>query len=187
MADQIRLVHPLGSRWVTTTCEEEACYGLERGLFMPDHTTHHGADLRGEAVHPLSPFFEGRFGRMFRALPHFTPTDQALKDLAGHTFEQAGADRRPRGGGRDPRQNPDMPAGYTYCGQFIDHDITFDPASSLQRQNDPDALHDFRTPRFDLDSLYGRGPADDPFLCDQSPADSKLAGIVFLIGSIVGN
>jgi len=27
----------------------------------------------------------------------------------------------------------------------IDHDLTFDPASSLQKQNDPDALSDFRT------------------------------------------
>ena len=33
-----------------------------------------------------------------------------------------------------------IPAGYTYLGQFIDHDITFDPTSSLQRSNDPDAL-----------------------------------------------
>jgi hypothetical protein len=34
----------------------------------------------------------------------------------------------------------------------------------LQRDNDPDALVDFRTPRFDLDSVYGRGPDDQPFL-----------------------
>src|SRR5262249_37168205 len=37
-------------------------------------------------------------------------------------------------------------------------------ASSLQKQNDPDALIDFRTPRFDLDSVYGRGPDDQPYL-----------------------
>jgi hypothetical protein len=57
-----------------------------------------------------------------------------------------------------------LPAGYTYFGQFVDHDITFDPVSSLTRQNDPDGLVDFRTPRFDLDSLYGRGPSDQPYL-----------------------
>jgi hypothetical protein len=57
-----------------------------------------------------------------------------------------------------------LPSGYTYFGQFVDHDITFDPVSSLVRQNDPDALVDFRTPRFDLDSVYGRGPADQPYL-----------------------
>jgi hypothetical protein len=61
-------------------------------------------------------------------------------------------------------ENPTISAGYTYLGQFIDHDITFDPVSSLDRFNDPDALQDFRTPRLDLDSLYGTGPDDQPFL-----------------------
>jgi hypothetical protein len=67
-----------------------------------------------------------------------------------------------------PKDGPDaeesgIPAAYTYLGQFIDHDLTFDPASSLQRQNDPDALVDFRTPHFDLDNVYGRGPDDQPY------------------------
>ena len=57
-----------------------------------------------------------------------------------------------------------IPAGYTYLGQFIDHDLTFDPVSTLQRADDPEALVDYRTPRFDLDSLYGRGPDDQPYL-----------------------
>src|SRR2546428_1368524 len=60
--------------------------------------------------------------------------------------------------------NPGISAGFTYLGQFIDHDLTFDPASSLQKQDDPDALVDFRTPRFDLDNVYGRGPDDQPYL-----------------------
>jgi hypothetical protein len=69
----------------------------------------------------------------------------------------------------DPKDGPDseegaIPAAYTYFGQFIDHDLTFDPASSLQKQNDPEALEDFRTPRFDLDNIYGRGPDDEPYL-----------------------
>ena len=51
-------------------------------------------------------------------------------------------------------------------GQFIDHDITFDPDSSLQKRNDPDGLIDFRTPALDLDSLYGRGPDDQPYMFD---------------------
>jgi hypothetical protein len=47
--------------------------------------------------------------------------------------------------------------------------LTFDPASSLQHQNDPDALVDFRTPRFDLDSVYdrrGAGLGDMAFMPD---------------------
>src|SRR5205085_3043157 len=64
----------------------------------------------------------------------------------------------------DDEENTGITAGFTYLGQFIDHDLTFDPASSLQRRDDPDALTDFRTPRFDLDCIYGRGPDDQPYL-----------------------
>ncbi len=32
--------------------------------------------------------------------------------------------------------------------------------------NDPEGLVNFRTPRFDPDSLYGRGPVETPFLYD---------------------
>jgi hypothetical protein len=64
--------------------------------------------------------------------------------------------------------NPAIPAGYTYFGQFVDHDLTFDPTSSLTRANDPSRLHNFRTPRLDLDCVYGRGPHDQPYLYDTS-------------------
>lgn len=67
-----------------------------------------------------------------------------------------------------PEENSGIDTGYTYLGQFMDHDITFDPASSLQKQNDPNGLIDFRTPKFDLDNLYGRGPSDQPYLYDDS-------------------
>ncbi|MGH9263334.1 MAG: peroxidase family protein, partial [Acidimicrobiales bacterium] len=72
--------------------------------------------------------------------------------------------------------NPDIPSGYTYLGQFVDHDITFDPVSSLDRLHDPDALTTYRTPRFDLDSVYGRGQADSPYLYDAEDPASMLIG-----------
>ena len=72
----------------------------------------------------------------------------------------------PRRTAPDPYDST-IPAGYTYFGQFIDHDITFDPLSSLARHGDPNAIHNFRTPRLDLDSVYGRGPDDQPYLYDQ--------------------
>jgi hypothetical protein len=78
---------------------------------------------------------------------------------------------------REPKdENRTIPAGYTYLGQFIDHDITFDPVSTLQAENDPDALEDFRTPRLDRDSLYGRGPADQPYLYNQDQPGKFLLG-----------
>src|SRR5207237_5511804 len=92
------------------------------------------------------------------------------KKLADHMVADAEAEPTPEEKADDEEntgghpKDPTVSAGYTYFGQFIDHDLTFDPASSLQRQNDPDALVDFRTPRFDLDSVYGRGPSDQPYL-----------------------
>jgi heme peroxidase len=114
----------------------------------------HRTPLRGIDHVAQAATFEGRFGRMFRRLPTFEQSDEFLQRLAQGMVEDPGT----------ALDNPSVPAGYTYLGQFIDHDVTFDPSSSLQRANDPDALVNFRTPRLDLDSLYGRGPSDDPQL-----------------------
>jgi hypothetical protein len=72
--------------------------------------------------------------------------------------------------GRDsrPADNPALPAGYTYLAQFVDHDITFDPTSRLDRVDDAEAVRNFRTPRFDLDSIYGGGPKASPYLYNKN-------------------
>lgn len=120
----------------------------------------HGASPRGLDSVPRSATTAGRFGRIFRNLaPLESPTDALLK-LAG-TMVELPEDAEDVNA---VSNNQRMSAGFTYLGQFIDHDLTFDPVSQLQRDNDPDALEDFRTPRFDLDNLYGRGPDDSPFL-----------------------
>lgn len=124
---------------------------------------HHGTGVRGENLSRQSPLFEGRFGRMFRTLPAADFKTADLKALADKMTAAAEAQQTPEDQ-RDDEENSGISAGYTYLGQFIDHDLTFDPASSLQRQNDPDGLTDFRTPRFDLDNIYGRGPDDQPYL-----------------------
>jgi hypothetical protein len=126
----------------------------------------HGYEMRGLSHVPLSRLHEGRFGRMFR-LPPFVPSDERIAEIAALIPENAG-------GPTPELDNPRIPAGYTYLGQFIDHDLTFDPVSSLDHQNDPDALTDFRSPRFDLDCLYGRGPADDPFIYDRTTGNEKM-------------
>ncbi len=124
----------------------------------------HGG-VRGADLSRGSLLFGGPFGRMFRALPpaDFGPDDKAT--IHALTALAAGmlAGHEPPFDGPDPEEGG-IPAAYTYFGQFIDHDLTFDPASSLQKQNDPDALVDYRTPRFDLDNVYGRGPDDQPYL-----------------------
>jgi Animal haem peroxidase len=124
----------------------------------------HGVGLRGGSLSRNSPLFEGPFGRIFRALPpaDFGNTDQQSEDALNALALSMIADPDDPKDGPDPEESG-IPSIYTYFGQFIDHDLTFDPASSLQKQNDPDALEDFRTPRFDLDNVYGRGPDDQPY------------------------
>ncbi|MBA3944882.1 MAG: heme peroxidase [Herpetosiphonaceae bacterium] len=123
----------------------------------------HGTGTRGESLSRQSSMFEGRFGRMFRTLPAAFHHPDDLKALATEMTALPEDHPTPENE-RDDEENLGISAGYTYFGQFIDHDLTFDPASSLQRQNDPDGLTDFRTPRFDLDNIYGRGPDDQPYL-----------------------
>ncbi|MDQ5834895.1 MAG: peroxidase, partial [Actinomycetota bacterium] len=78
------------------------------------------------------------------------------------------------------QDNTRIPAGFTYLGQFIDHDITFDPTPLPEQRRDPHALVNFRTPRYDLDSLYGSGPVVQPYLYDW---ESKPKGARLLVGA----
>jgi Animal haem peroxidase len=144
----------------------------DEGLVEEGVTHHGGAPPRGLMAVPKSRLFEGRFGRMFRNLPIPRPPRDALIALGNAMPEE----RRPPAAAENPR----IPAAYTYLGQFVDHDITFDPASKLQRLNDPDALTNFRTPRYDLDSLYGRGPTDTPFLYEW--LNNEFRGVKLLAG-----
>ena len=62
-----------------------------------------------------------------------------------------------RGGGRPTG----VPSGFTYLGQFIDHDLTFDRTEvTLGDSISPADLLQARSPSLDLDSLYGAGPLD---------------------------
>ena len=55
-----------------------------------------------------------------------------------------------------------VPAGYTYLGQFVDHDLTFDRTTvTLGEFISPKTLRQGRSPALDLDSLYGAGPLDE--------------------------
>src|SRR6266540_6956303 len=52
-----------------------------------------------------------------------------------------------------------VPAGFTYLGQFIDHDLTFDKTQVMFGAHVTTAqLLQARSPSLDLDSLYGGGP-----------------------------
>lgn len=65
---------------------------------------------------------------------------------------------------RGPGADSPIPAGYTYFGQFVDHDVTLDVSSSLDVATNATSINNMRSPSLDLDSVYGRGPALDAFL-----------------------
>lgn len=141
----------------------------------------HGHMRLGEAETPKSTFYsQGRFGRLFPTLPPFASDTSLIRGA----LTELGAPGGPMDAGddlsdpialiTDPAKsldNPDNPtltAGFTFLGQFIDHDMTFDPTSSLAREQDPESIRNFRIPALDLDSVYGGGPVATPHLYDSS-------------------
>ena len=70
--------------------------------------------------------------------------------------------KKPEDGQTDPvSADPPVPAGYTYLGQFVDHDLTLDnTAKSLGENVTVNELLQGRSPSLDLDTVYGRGPQD---------------------------
>jgi hypothetical protein len=101
------------------------------------------------AARPLAPTAAPPF-RFSRIGPRGARLPAGLvKKLARAMVVTGGGDGGPRG----------VPAGYTYLGQFIDHDLTMDRTGLvLGEQVDPTELLQGRSPRLDLDSLYGAGP-----------------------------
>ena len=74
-------------------------------------------------------------------------------------------------------------AGYTYLGQFIDHDLTLDFTSlGLARGSDLSRMVNLRNPRLDLEHVYGGGPQAWPFLYERATLRSAPR---FLIGQTV--
>src|SRR3954470_13433565 len=135
----------------------------------------HGVELRGMYLTSKDRLTEGRFGTMFKNLPAFSPPDDLLTKLAQTMVEPNDSDAQ-------ANSSPRLFAGFTFIGQFIDHDITFDNTPLDQQLADPDAEVNFRTPRYDLDSVYGRGPTDEPQFYD--PADRDKLWVRLNVNSV---
>jgi Animal haem peroxidase len=128
--------------------------GLYHGTWWEQHKNEHPSEV-----------MNGRFTQLLKGLDSAQFDLPDLKLLARRMTSARERNPNPEGE-RDPEEGK-IPAAYTYLGQFVDHDLTFDPTSTLREFLEPeeiDTLADFRTPRFDLDNLYGRGPADQPYM-----------------------
>jgi hypothetical protein len=100
-------------------------------------------DGTARAAESVVPFRFSRMGPAGRRLPRSVRAKVARAMTGG--VNQTGA----------------IPAGFTYLGQFVDHDLTFDFTSvALGDDVSPADLLQGRSPTLDLDSLYGAGPAD---------------------------
>jgi Animal haem peroxidase len=106
-----------------------------------------------------------RFGKMFPDAQPFRPPDDGLINLGQAMKELAPSD--------PPLDVSEIPAGFTYLGQFIDHDITFDQTAGFPEINDPNEMEQARTPNFDLDSVYGLGPHWQPELYEPGLLKSR--------------
>ncbi len=116
-----------------------------------------GEGLLGETV-------GGREPTLARAAEAETPPfrfsrmgpDGKGRQLGDATLKRLGNAVAAGGGGASR-----MPAGFTYLGQFVDHDLTFDRTKVMPGEDvSPTQLLQGRSPALDLDSLYGAGPND---------------------------
>src|SRR5215213_1305385 len=120
--------------------------------------TRHSAMQRGlDIATKVGRAAEGRFGLMFHSLKPYVVADELLESLGTSMLD-------PRVPQTDPSlhdkfDNYDITGGYTFFGQFIDHDMTRDTTPLALAKKDPRGALNFDTPFFDLGSVYGRGPA----------------------------
>jgi hypothetical protein len=114
----------------------------------------------------------GCYTRMFPQLarPPSHPTSKLEKGLEELGRKMTDDDKGEEG---------TVTAGYTYLGQFIDHDLTLDITPLELAQPYAERTPNFRTPFLDLDQVYGGGPSLSPFLYEMNgpPGNER-----FLIG-----
>jgi Animal haem peroxidase len=109
----------------------------------------------------------GRYTRLFDALDRLSGDEERLLGLG-----------MPGGlcdGGPDCEDARDVGAGWPFFGQLIAHDITAD-RSELAHHADGERLLNFRTPRANLECLYGAGPIGSPFLYSRDDPVKLLVG-----------
>jgi Animal haem peroxidase len=130
----------------------------------------HGINVRGNYVPDSIHIPEGRFGRLLPGIGPRQPTGEALAGTMGAA-----------GGPMDAGlENPShdsaaIAAGFTFLAQFLDHNLDFDPTSSIERQADPSAITNFRTAALDLDNVYDSGPTASPYLYDSTaPSGERM-------------
>jgi Animal haem peroxidase len=109
----------------------------------------------------------GRYERLFGDLEPLEGDETRLLELAvpGGLYD----------GGTSCADARETAAGWPFLGQFVAHDITAD-RSDLSSRADGTQLVNFRTPRANLECLYGAGPVGNPFLYRREDPAKLLLG-----------
>lgn len=130
---------------------------------------HHGvAKARGCSHAAL-----GHFNKLFPKLSPLTPNPGTPDAIASMLGGKNGL----MDGARTPSGDSQLPAGYIFFAQFVDHDVTLDTQSDingLHRDLDTEKLPNLRTPTLDLDCVYGFGPEASPHLYTGEATFGKL-------------
>lgn len=138
-------------------------HGLKSLAGMNNYCSHNAAQAR-----------ENFFGRMFPDLPANYTSPDVLKNI--------GLSGGPMDGGSKKKRTQSIAVGHVFFGQLIDHDITLDIFSGLDRANNPNEIANTRTPALDLDCVYGLGPEASNFMYHQT---GDFAGAKLLTGADV--
>ena len=109
-----------------------------------------------------------RYERLFPDLPRIEGDEERLLGLAGPGSVCDGGDGCPDAVG--------VAAGWPFFGQLIAHDITAD-RSPLAHQAAGERAENFRSPRADLECIYGDGPVGNPFLYRRDDPAKLLLGL----------
>lgn len=114
---------------------------------------------------------KGYYSRLFGKPAHPITADEEFKLVELGNAMRYGRERE---GTLTPR------VGYTYFGQFIGHDLTYDATPLAGPYSEPEETPNFRTATFDLDHVYAGGPAGSPYLYE-----GEEGAEIFKIGATV--
>lgn len=139
----------------------------------------------GQPTRPQNP--DDSFSRMFPGLVPYAPPTNEARELTQKVGAKGGVcDAQDlltdpiqsivNPGVHSPNNpdNPNMTAGMTFFGQFLDHDMTLALKAPINEPTDPRQTTNFRSAELDLDSLYGEGPDKSPELYDTGSGDIKF-------------
>ena len=117
-----------------------------------------------------APIYGGRYRRLFDTLPALEVNEELL-----HALGRPGGPCDFGDQFSDPDPDGGPAAVWPFFGQFIAHDTTAD-RSPLGHRAQPAQIRNFRTPKANLEGVYGAGPVGSPYLYGKSDPAKLLVG-----------